>query len=116
MRKQATGGRYSGRAPYGWRAVNGRLEAVSEEQDAHSLMVSMLEDGASLPVTCEALSEAGNTTKSGGRWHTTTVSKIWPGSNEQGLRRPTGCVLNRWLAVTPCVEMTLPKVDGGASY
>jgi len=74
--KAEAGGFAYGSPPYGWRSVNGDLVAVPEEQEALSLMVTMREDGASLPAICTALSEAGHTTKRGGTWHPTTVAKI----------------------------------------
>jgi DNA invertase Pin-like site-specific DNA recombinase len=74
--KKAKGERYTGRAPYGWRAANGKLEPIPDEQAALALMVRMRDAGASLPVICKALTDAGYLAKGGGStWFPTTVSR-----------------------------------------
>jgi DNA invertase Pin-like site-specific DNA recombinase len=75
--KKASGGRASGRPPYGWRSVGkGELMPVPEEQEALKLMVSMRAKGSTLPEICAVLTQAGYLTKSGGEWFPTTVKNL----------------------------------------
>jgi DNA invertase Pin-like site-specific DNA recombinase len=77
-RLKAEGGGYAGYGspPYGFRAVDGRLVPVEEEQRALHRIGELRSQGASLRAIASALTAEGYRPKRGGEWHSRCLSRI----------------------------------------
>lgn len=76
-RRKAAAGGYAGGAPgYGLRASGGALVADQDEAAIVDRMRAMRASGASLRDICAALNDEGVSTKRGGRWSPSAVSRI----------------------------------------
>lgn len=74
--KRAAGGYYSGRPPYGWRAEDGRLVPVAEEQAVVREMLEARDGGISYAGIAERLNARGVRSKGGGEWHKWAVRQV----------------------------------------
>jgi DNA invertase Pin-like site-specific DNA recombinase len=75
-RKVAEGGYAHGAPPYGWDAVDGRLEINELEQTQLAIMRTMRQGNASYRTICRVLNASGSRAKKGGPWHSNVVRRI----------------------------------------
>jgi DNA invertase Pin-like site-specific DNA recombinase len=74
--KRELGGYAYGRPPYGYRAEDGALVPVAEEQAAISRAMEMRQAGKSLRQIAEVLEREGHHTRTGGTWHPPMVARL----------------------------------------
>lgn len=65
-----------GSPAFGLRSEGGNLVPADDEQRAIRRIVELRSDGASLPVIASTLAAEGVTSKRGGPWHPTTISRV----------------------------------------
>ncbi len=75
-RKHENGGYAYGAPPFGYRAVDGELEAVPEEQDAIRIIRHMRQQGWSWARIAGELNAEHIATQRGGKWHADSVRRI----------------------------------------
>jgi DNA invertase Pin-like site-specific DNA recombinase len=75
-RKHENGGYAYGSPPYGYRADNGELVPVAEEQTALKLMQQLRDDGNSLRNIGEALEDAGYRPRKANSWAPNVIATI----------------------------------------
>jgi len=74
--KAAKGGYAGGRAPYGYKVENKRLEIVPEEAVAVNEIFAMRRDGSTYQQIVDALNARGRKNKSGGKFSISTIQVI----------------------------------------
>ncbi len=74
--KAACGGYSGGRAPYGYRVVNGVLTINEEERPIVEFVFDKHDNGMSMLAITEALEQAGYSTRKGRRFQVSTVKSI----------------------------------------
>jgi DNA invertase Pin-like site-specific DNA recombinase len=74
--KAARDGFAYGSPPFGWRAENGQLVPVDDEQTARERILTLRAAGQSVRAIADTLTAEGHKPKRGGAWHPETIRRI----------------------------------------
>jgi DNA invertase Pin-like site-specific DNA recombinase len=76
VKKASTGGYAGGGPAYGWRAVDGSLEPIPEEQSVIATIRRLRGDGWSWAAIAAALNTSEVPSRRGDRWHAATARRV----------------------------------------